>query len=157
MVGRKRRRESWFRFQLRYQPNHPLCSDCTVILISFCTAIPNTTIPQYWNTYYNHPLCSACKLYKHHTGITQAPCKQVLHTQAQCNSCLAVQSNTQCSCDLNCLALLFCCCRKLDSHKTTFTFFKSSGRQILCGQVDIFEQTDIALLDLTNADDGWCE
>ena len=69
MVGRKRRRESWFRFQLRYQPNHPLCSDCsTVILISLCTTIPNTTIPQYCNTQYYIPTtpyvhCSACKLY----------------------------------------------------------------------------------------------
>ena len=32
-------------------------------------------------------------------------------------------------------------------------FSKSFGRQILCGQLDIFEQRDNALLDLTNAND----
>ena len=33
-------------------------------------------------------------------------------------------------------------------------FSKSFRRQILCGQLDIFEQRDNALLDLTNANDG---
>ena len=95
MVGRKRRRESWFRFQLRYQPNHPLCSDCTVqctvILISFCIAIPNTTIPQYPNTvntqYYNpttpnvQPVsCTLQAPYKYHTStVQQLSCSSKQH------------------------------------------------------------------------------